>query len=105
VIIVGRGGQVMLQDQPDVLHVRIVAPTALRIHNIQADYALDDEQALEAIRAQDKASAEYLRHVFDADWADPTLYHLVLNTGKMDADTAVSLIIETARRVWPSLKD
>src|SRR5579884_1415156 len=31
VVIVGRGGQAMLQERPDVLHVRVVAPLAQRI--------------------------------------------------------------------------
>ena len=31
VVIVGRGGMAALQDKPDVLHVRILAPLALRV--------------------------------------------------------------------------
>jgi cytidylate kinase len=103
VVIVGRGGQAMLQDQPDVLHVRIVAPIEMRIKKVQDETMFDREQALDLIKRRDKASTEYLKHVFDADWTDPTLYHLILNTGKLDQESALQLIIEAARMVLPVL--
>ena len=34
-VIVGRGGQALLADKPDVLHVRLVAPLADRVNRIQ----------------------------------------------------------------------
>jgi hypothetical protein len=38
-----------------------------------------------------------VRRYHDADWLDPTLYHLVINTGWMPLPIAVDLIIETQR--------
>jgi cytidylate kinase len=96
VIIVGRGGQAMLQDQSGVMHVRIVAPMELRIQKVSENSQLDAGQARELLLARDKASADYVRNVFGRDWTDPCLYHLVLNTGKLEHDTAVRLLVEAA---------
>jgi cytidylate kinase len=105
-VIVGRGGQVLLKDRPGVIHVRIVAPTELRIqrvkdqlmgdaHNIFPD--LDHHFEIEArdyVIQRDAASADFLKHYYHVDWADPLLYHLVLNTGKLTVPQAVQTIIQ-----------
>ncbi|MBN2304833.1 MAG: cytidylate kinase-like family protein [Anaerolineae bacterium] len=94
IVIVGRGGQAVLQDKPNVLHVRIIAPTGSRIERIQQQYALSIEQAQQRINRQDRATAEYLGRFFGVRCDDPTLYHLLINTGKTGIDAAVQLILD-----------
>jgi cytidylate kinase len=94
VIIVGRGGQAFLKDCADALHVRIVAPIESCIQRIQASESLKAGAAREMIEARDKASAYYVKHMYNVDVSDASLYHLVLNTGKMDTETAAHLIVE-----------
>jgi cytidylate kinase len=54
---------------------------------------LDRRAAQSRVRASDRARFDYLRRYHDADWLDPTLYHLVLNTGRMSIAAAADLII------------
>jgi len=96
-VIVGRGGQAILKDKAGVLHVRIVAPVAVRVERIMKSGGLSQEDVLKLIEDQDKAAAEYLRRFYNIDWEDPMIYDMVLNTWKMDLDTAARLM---ASVVW-----
>jgi len=93
VLIMGRGGQVLLRDHPTALHVQIVAPRAYRLQVVMERYGLDKRAAQHRLRASDRARFDYLRRYHDADWLDPTLYHLVLNTGRLSVETAADLIV------------
>ena len=96
VVIVGRGGQVLLKDFPGVLHVRIVAPFDLRIQRIIERGGGDKRQAMESLRRSDRASAGFMRGFFDADWEDPDLYDLMINTRHLSAEEAGRIIMECA---------
>jgi hypothetical protein len=93
VLIVGRGGQALLGKHPGTLHIQIVAPFTLRSKVVMARLDLDQRAAQNRVRASDRARSDYLRRYHDRDWMDPTLYHLVLNTGKVAPARAVDLII------------
>ena len=107
IVIVGRGGQVLLQDEPDVIHVRVIAPLEERIIRVRnspqmANRTFND--SVEARRAaqlliekNDDASADYLHRFYGVDWSSPQLYHLIINTGKLSIDKAANVIIEAAR--------
>ena len=98
VVIVGRGGQAILQEKPGVLHVRIEAPLETRINRVQylemSGMALGFQQraAEERVRERDRAAASYLRRFYDVDWGDPNLYHLVIDTAKWGTESAACLI-------------
>jgi cytidylate kinase len=100
-VIVGRGGQATLQDQPGVLHVRIEAPLKTRVLRIQEREGLGVKESLDLARRQDKATAHYVRHLFGIRWDDPVLYHLVINTGKWEIESAAQLIADLAGRLAP----
>lgn len=99
VIIVGRGGQAVLQDFPNALHIRVQAPEELRILRLTERLGLDDKEAERQIRQSDRARSRYMRHFYNVRWDDPNLYHLTLNTGKLSVDTATQIICDTAQRV------
>jgi cytidylate kinase len=97
VLILGRGGQVLLRKHPAALHVQIVAPLAYRIQVVMAREGSDQRAAQNRVRASDRARFDYVRRYHDADWLDPTLYHLVINTGHVPVDTAAELIMVAQR--------
>jgi CMP/dCMP kinase len=92
-VVVGRGGQVVLHDLPDVLHVRLTAPLELRIQRHAERAGLKVEAARESVLARDRATADFIRHYYDADVADPMLYDLIINTSKLTPSAAADLII------------
>jgi cytidylate kinase len=97
VLLVGRGSQVLLRDHPQVLHVQVVAPPAHRLEVVIKRHDLSKRDAQSRIRASDRARFDYVRRYHDADWLDPTLYHLVINTAWLSVPMAVKLIIDTQR--------
>ena len=94
VVIVGRGGQAILKDKPDVLHVRIEAPLDTRVQRLcdRANFSLGG--AHDTAIKRDRASADYLKRFYDIDWENPLLYDLVINTGRVDIEAAAQLIVE-----------
>jgi cytidylate kinase len=111
-VIVGRAGQVILKDNPGVLHVRVEAPLEERIQRVKEQvrqtrklYHADIElrrEAQDLIIERDAASIDYLSRFYHADWDDPLLYHLVINTGKLSIDLAAETILQLVKHMQPS---
>lgn len=96
VILLGRGGQVLLKTVPGTLHVRIIAPYQTRVQRIMEKEDLKKSKAEEFILLSDHDSSGYISSFFGVDWNDVSMYDLVLNTRTMSVETAVSLIVEAA---------
>ena len=94
IVIAGRGSQVILKGQPDVLHVRVIAPMETRLQRLQEVEGLSLQEARQRIKDSDKAGQEYLERFFNEDWDNPYLYHLTLNTGLYDVEQAAQLIVQ-----------
>ena len=92
VVIVGRGAQAHLAERRDVLHVRIVAPFALRLAYVMSREGLDRAAAQARILQKDQERARYLQTFYHRQPGDPHLYDLVLNTGILDLESAVDVI-------------
>lgn len=109
VVIVGRGGQVILRNYPGVLHVRVEAPFEERIRRLRNSPEFEKPAYTDSVglrrRAQtiieknDAASADYLKRFYDIDWEDPMLYHMVINTDKLKIEQAAKLMIMAAEMV------
>ncbi len=99
IVIVGRGGQVILQKKPDVLHVRLVAPLEARVRRLQEQEGWDAEKARQYALERDRATAEFLYRFFKVEWDDPTLYNLVIDTGQVDLSAAADQIIQAVERL------
>lgn len=99
VIIVGRGGQVILNEWPQTLHLQVIAPLDLRVDRVAQREKIDRETALNRIIASDKARASYIRRNYRVDWLDSRLYDLVINTGKIGYDDAVDLVIHAFQSI------
>jgi cytidylate kinase len=93
-VIMGRGGQALLQDKANVLHVRVIAPARTRIARLQQDGTISADEAQQKIIRKDRATSEYLARFFGIRWDDPSLYHLVVNTGKLGIEGAVQVIVD-----------
>jgi cytidylate kinase len=94
VVVVGRGGQVVLRDLPDVLHVRVVAPIEQRIQRMQQSEELTADEARELVHRRDEAAGDYVKSFYNVDWTDPLLYDLVINTSKVTPSATADLIIK-----------
>lgn len=98
VIIVGRGGQVVLQHLPQVFHVKIIAPPEYRVNRLMKNEGISEDAAVNRIVASDRTRSEYLRQEFGVDWLDPMLYDLVINIRSLDTSWAVDLILNAIEK-------
>lgn len=103
VVIVGRGGMAALQDKPDVLHVRILAPLALRVRRLQEHEGLSLEEAQKKIRERDLSDVEWIKRYFGLDSHEPSLFDVIINTAKYTPADAADLVIK-ALAVLPKAK-
>jgi len=100
VVIIGRGGQVILKDQPGVLHVRIEASFGERVRRVSEQQRFTNPSAArDFVAGRDRAGADYVHTYYGVDWDDPTLYHLTLNTGLWDTESAAQIIADVVKRL------
>lgn len=99
ILVVGRGGQVLLRDYPGVCHVQIIAPPEMRAQRVAAREGVSLRTAQRRVKISDQARSEYLARFHNANWLDPLLYHIVINTGQSPVEVAVLLIVTAAREL------
>ncbi len=98
VVIVGRGGQMILRGWPGVLHVRLYAPEAVRVQRLMAREGLSEAEAKRQIDLSDEEKRQYIRGMHDnADWRNPKYYSLTIDTAAIRPEVAVKLIALAAR--------
>jgi cytidylate kinase len=109
VVILGRGGQALLSNENDVLHVRFTAPLEDRIlrvkQRIKADRQIYDatidlrRDAQDLILEKDAASRAYLKRFYNIDWDDPHHYHVIINTARVSLEQAARITTDLASQM------
>ena len=97
-VIVGRGGNFILKDHPNALHLRLVAPFKFRLSNVIEEQGLSEKEAEKYIRETDENKEKYIRKYYRADIAEPTAYHFTLNIGRYPAENAFALITKLVNK-------
>ena len=92
VVIIGRGSNMILADLPGVFNVSLVAPIAARIENIMRREELSKEEATAYVENLEEARVTFFRKFFKVNANDPTLYHMVLNTGFLSPTVGAQVI-------------
>jgi cytidylate kinase len=98
VVIVGRGSQVLLAQQRDVLHVRIIAPFEKRVAYVMQREGLDYAAAESRIQMKDRDRLKHLETAYHRKPADAHMYDIVLNTSFLNLDSAVEIISLTLQQ-------
>ena len=104
VVIVGRAGQVILMDRPDVLHVKVIAPALMRTMRVARQQSISLEAAQAQVQASDRARRNYLRRYYHARWDDPELYDLIINTARLSPEPAADLICQALTHILQTQK-
>jgi cytidylate kinase len=95
-VILGRAAAVVLGKDRG-FHVRLDGPADRRAAQGAAIEGISEEHARERLRAADKARTAYVRRLYRCDPADPSLYHLVIDSTAIPLDTVIELIVTAAR--------
>ncbi len=97
VVILGRGGNVLLRDIPGCLHVGFVAPLEIRVRNMMEREGLGWEEAKQRVDEETRARAVYYHKFFRVDPDDPTMYDVTFNMQHIDRAAAAELVVQLAR--------
>jgi cytidylate kinase len=100
VVIVGRGGQMILRDWPNVLHVRLYAPEAVRAQRIAAREGISEAEAMHRIEESDEQKRQLIRQMYNnADWRNLKYYSLAIDTARIPAEAAAQIIALAAQAI------
>ncbi len=91
-VLVGRASQTILANHSNALHLKIVAPFEDRCQTLMKSRSMDHASVEKLVGQHDRWRQLYLQNYHQADWDDPLLYDLTINTGRMSTEEAVKLL-------------
>ncbi len=94
-IIVSRDAFTALREYGDVLNVRVAARRSIRVRRMQQDHDLNAREARTLLDRLDSERSKYIGAYHGLNWADAGLYDLCVNTGTLEPDQAIELILHT----------
>jgi len=97
IVILGRGGQMILKELPTALHVLTQAPLELRTRRIAERDQLTPEEASKRAHELDSGRVAFHRKFFKVDVNDPCLYDLVIDTSRLPYEVAAEMVALAAR--------
>ena len=105
VVIIGRGGNMILADFPGALHVGMLAPLESRIENIMTREHYTRAEASKYVAELEEARIAFFRKFFKVHPNDPELFHLILNGARISAETAVEMVVHAAAELTHATED
>jgi cytidylate kinase len=94
-VILGRAAAVVLGGDHGY-HVRLDGPPARRLVQGAAIEGISLDEARAHLQAADDARRAYVRRLYRVDPADPSLYHLVVDSTVIPLEAVVELIVSAA---------
>ncbi len=98
-VIFGHGAQFILAKQPDVLHVRFVAPFPNRVERVMRRASISRQEAERRVREEDQRRTNHIRQFYHADWHAPDPFHLILNTALLSQEACIRLILQAVEEL------
>ncbi|MBC2712541.1 MAG: cytidylate kinase-like family protein [Desulfosarcina sp.] len=92
VVILGRGSQYILDDHPDAVHIQLVDEFENRVKFIMEHYEMPRNKAERLVGNEDRRRVSLYKRLGKSDYENPQLYHMVLNMGRLDLETARDMV-------------
>jgi cytidylate kinase len=92
VILVGRGTGLLIDDTPNVLHLRLVAPKEWRARRMAEREGWTYEDALARCTYEERVRERFLRYFFGPTPFQLDRYALIFNTGRVPLDDLVPTV-------------
>ncbi len=96
-ILIGRGAFVILENIPNLLAVRFVAKEDIRIERLMKEFDWDEKQAMKRIEESDLNRIGFHKSFFNLSTDDASSFHMVLNTGVFDTESAANTLAQMAK--------
>lgn len=92
VVILGRGSQYILNDHPDAVHIMLVNEFENRVKFMIDRYEMTRKKAERMVANEDRRRISLYKRLGKSDYENPQLYHMVLNMGRLDLETARDMV-------------
>lgn len=96
-ILLGCGGNEILKNRDDTLHIFIYADFPKRLKRVVEEYGIPAQSAERLIRKVDKGRSSYLKTYTGCALGSAENYHLCINSGTLGIENAVKIIGATYR--------
>ena len=96
-ILIGRGSFIILDDLPNVLTLRFIAKDSVRRKRLMKEFNWDEKQANQRITESDTNRLGFHKSFFNLENENPALFHMVLNTGVLDVESASDIIVNLVK--------
>ena len=91
-ILVGRGANRILENDPNALHIFLYAPLDRRVERVMQAETMNRAEATKRIAGMDKLRADYVHAFYHDDWRDPRHYNLLIDTAQFGERITADLI-------------
>jgi cytidylate kinase len=98
VVLVGRGGQALFANRPDAVHIRVACPVEERARRIARRDNVEVAAAQATIEESDRQREAWHAKYLGIDYRSPYHYSLVVNTGRLNDESAAAIIADAVRR-------
>lgn len=94
-VLLGRGSEVLSQDIPRSIHIRLFAPMLWKTGEISARFKISPEEAKKVINKVDEQRAKF-RDSYLAKNQDKALYDIEFNCAKLTLNEIIEIIMKVA---------
>jgi cytidylate kinase len=101
VVLLGRGSQAILQEEPETLHVYIAASREWRTSSLVLHEGMSRQDAERRIDKSDANRQAFHRRYFKVEFNNPQQYDMAINAGRIAADVAAKMIAVAAAALTP----
>ncbi|MBR4474829.1 MAG: cytidylate kinase-like family protein [Oscillospiraceae bacterium] len=96
-VIIGRGANDMLADNPNALRLFIYAPESFRLPRVKADYGIEsDDEARKKMEQTDRERREYFEYYTGRTWGMYDHHDLMINSALLGINGTADLIASVA---------
>jgi cytidylate kinase len=96
-VVLGRAGAIVLAKRPRTFHVRLDGPAERRIARAARFEGLDLDAARRRCTETDRTRTLFVKRLYRADPADPSLYNMILDPTVLGYDAALRVVADAAR--------
>jgi cytidylate kinase len=96
-VIVGRNGALILADWPAALHVKLDSPIRQRLERVARRTGMTEAAVAKRQKQEDQVRADMSIELYGWDPREFDHYDLLVNTGLMNLETCVAIIVAAAK--------
>lgn len=98
-VIIGRGANIILTNTPGAIHVGLQAPLSVRTETLMRREHYARAEAETYVVELERAREDFFRKFWQVNPNDPSLYHLMLNMGRMEPELASEIIVSAVTQL------